>query len=103
MARRKTSGAGRMVAVVVGMARMRVRVEAFREGLREGLRRLGETEQGVFREVRLAGTPSGVFGEASLSIARPGSARGLCVVLPGGLRIEGLDVEGAAALAGLLS
>ncbi len=103
MARRKTVGAGRGVAAVVGMARLPVRVEAFREGLREGLKRLGDTEQGVFREVRLAGAPSGGFAEASLPSGRPDSARGLCVVLPGGLRIEGLDVEGAAALAGLLS
>ena len=107
MARRETvgvgRGAGRGGAAVVGMARLSIRVKAFREGLREGLRRPGGTEQDVFREVRLAGAPAGVFGEASRPSADPGSARGVCVVLPGGVRIERLDVEGAAALARLLS
>jgi hypothetical protein len=58
--------------------------------------------RGVFREVRLAGVPSGVFGGAGLSSVRPDEARGVSVALPGGLRIEGLDLEGAAALARLL-
>ena len=107
MARRETvgvgRGAGRGGAAVVGMARLSIRVKAFREGLREGLRRLGDTEQDVFREVWVAGAPAGVFGEASRPSADPGSARGVCVVLPDGVRIERLDVEGAAALARLLS
>ena len=75
----------------------------FREGLREGLRRLGDTEQDVFREVWLAEAPAGVFGVAGRASAGPDSARGVCVVLPGGVRIERLDVEGAATLARLLS
>jgi hypothetical protein len=106
MARGKTVGHGSAVAAVAGMARGCVRAAAFREGLRDGLRsglkRGGRTGQGVFREVRLAGAPSGVFGEASLPSAASDAARGLCAVLPGGLRIEGLDLEGAAALARLL-
>ncbi|MGA9752113.1 MAG: hypothetical protein WBS54_10010 [Acidobacteriota bacterium] len=108
MAKGKAVGQGFAVAaVVVGMARGCVRAAAFREGFRDGLRarlkRCGGTGQGVFREVRLTGTLPGVFGEDSLSGACPADARGLCAVLPGGLRIEGLDVEGAAALARLLS
>ena len=106
MARGKAVGRGSAVAVVAGMALGWVRAAAFREGLRNGLRsglkRGGGTGQGVFREVRLAGTSPGVLGEASLPSARPADARGLCAVLPGGLRVEGLDVEGAAALARLL-
>jgi len=102
MARRKTIGAGRGVAAVLGRMRPPIRARGFREGFREGLKRRGGTGQGGFREVRLAGAPSGVFGEASLPSAASGAARGLCAVLPGGLRIEGLDVVGAAALARLL-
>ncbi len=106
MARVKTVGHGCAVAAVAGMARGCVRAAAFCEGLRDGLRaglkRGGGTGRGGFREVRLAGTRPGVFGEASLPLARPADARGLCAVLPGGLRVEGLDVEGAAALARLL-
>ena len=70
-----------------------VQRERLRKGLRLGLKLRGAADQGVFREVRLAGVPLG---------AAPGAVRGLCAVLPGGLRIEGLDVAGAAALAGLL-
>jgi hypothetical protein len=66
-----------------------VRRERFREGLIGGLKLRGATDQGVFREVRLAGLP-------------PDAARGVCAVLPGGLRIDGLDVAGAAALARIL-
>jgi hypothetical protein len=106
MARGKTVGHGSAVAAVAGMARGCVRAAAFREGLRDGLRsglkRGGRTGRGVFREVRLAGVPSGVFGGAGLSSVRPDEARGVSVALPGGLRIEGLDLEGAAALARLL-
>jgi len=84
------------MAAVAGMARGCVRAVAFREGLRDGLRaglrRDGGTGRGGFREVRLTGTPPGAFGEASLPSARPDAARGLRAVLPGGLRIEGLDV-----------
>lgn len=107
MARCKKVGHGFAVAAVAGMVRGCVRAAAFREGfgegLRAGLKRCIGANQGVFREVRLAGTPPGVFGEASLPSARADAARGLCAMLPGGLRIEGLDVEGAAALARLLS
>jgi hypothetical protein len=106
MARGKTVGHGFAVAAVAGMARGCVRAAALREGLRDGLRaglkRGSGTGQGVFREVRLAGTSPGVLGEASLPSARSADARGLCAVLPGGLRVEGLDVESAAALARLL-
>ena len=105
MARGKAVGRRSAVAVVAGVALGWVRAAAFREGLRNGLRsglkRGGGTNQGVFREVRLAGAP-GVFGETSLPSAASGAARGLCAVLPGGVRIEGLDTEGAAALARLL-
>ena len=106
MARGKAVGRGSAVAAVAGVALGWVRraelCSGLREGLRSGLKRGGGTNQGVFREVRLAGAPSGVFGEASLSSVWPDEARGLSVVLPGGVRIEGLDTEGAAALARLL-
>ena len=106
MAKGKTVGHGVAVAAVAGMARGGVRAAALREGLRDGLlarlKHGSGTGQGVFREVRLTGERPGVFGEASLPLACPAGARGLRVVLPGGLRVEGLDVEGAAALARLL-
>lgn len=102
MARLKTMGNGRGMTAVFGMVRLSVSARAFREGLRDGLKRRGETDQGDFREVRLASAHWGVFGEATRTNAPPDDARGLCVVLPGGLRIEGLDVAGAASLARLL-
>jgi hypothetical protein len=55
MARSKTSGARHTMAPLLGGMRRCILAWGFREGLREGLKRLGETKQGVFREVRLAG------------------------------------------------
>ena len=63
---------------------------AFRRRFREALGSFGESEAGEFRRIRVQ--------EAS-----PRSGSGLCLVLPGGLRVEGLDVDTAVDLARRLS
>lgn len=102
MARGKTNGNGLGMTAVLSMVRLSFSARAFREGFRDGLKRRGETDQGMFREVRLAGAHPGAIEEASLASARSGAVHGVCAVLPGGLRVEGLDVAGAASLARLL-
>ena len=63
---------------------------AFRRRFREALGSFGESEAGEFRRIRVQ--------EAS-----PRSGSGLCLVLPGGLRVEGLDAGTAVDLARRLS
>jgi hypothetical protein len=76
---RRGSAAAPAAGVALGWVCRAELYSGLREGLRSGLKRLGGTERGMFREVRLAGAPSGVFGEASLSSVRPDDARGrLC-------------------------
>ena len=63
---------------------------AFRRRFREALGSLGESEAGAFRQIRVRE-------------AAPRSGSGLCLVLPGGIRVEGLDVDTAVDLARRLS
>jgi len=75
MARGKAVGRGSAAAPVAGVALGWVcRAElcnGLREGLRSGLKRLGGTERGVFREVRLAGAPSEVGGTGTAGSPSP--------------------------------
>lgn len=61
----------------------------FRRQLRDALRRFPARRSGVFREVRVA-------------VAHSPECGGVCLALPSGVRVEGLDVAGAAALLGLI-
>ena len=77
--------------------------ERLREGLIGGMIKPGGGEgPDVYHLGRRPDAPQGGFREVFLTGAPPYAARGVCVVLPGGLRIEGLDVQGAAALAKFL-
>jgi len=87
--RHKVGSGGGAPAIIRRLVLAAVQRGRLRGGLIPCVERRGATGQGLFREVRLAGIP-------------PEAPRGLCAVLPGGLRIEGLDVAGAAALARLL-
>jgi hypothetical protein len=76
---RRGGAAAPVAGVALGWVCRAELCNGLREGLRSGLMRCSRENRRVFREVRLAGVPSGVFGEASLSSVRPDDARGrLC-------------------------
>lgn len=71
------------------MAGLPLDAHLLRRRLQDALRRLSARRHGAFREVRVAGAHSPECG-------------GVCLALPSGVRVEGLDVAGAAALLGLI-
>ena len=100
--RQKVGSGGGAPAIVQRLVLAAVLRNRLRRGLSAGGGAGAFRVPGLFREVRLAGMPPIASTEVGQGIAHPGYDRGLCAVLPGGLRIEGLDVAGAAALARLL-
>jgi hypothetical protein len=73
-----------------------------RKGPLEGRTRGGVKVPDLLLPDGYPAVPSGGFREVRIACAPPEVACGICLVLPGGLRIEGLDVAGAAALARVL-
>jgi hypothetical protein len=82
-ARTRVGGTRRVVAGLPFDAHL------FRRQLRDALRHCPIRRSGAFREVRVAGAQSTECGS-------------VCLALPSGVRVEGLDVAGAAALLGLI-
>ncbi len=85
---------GRQAGARVGGARRVVAglpfdAPLFRRQLQDALRCFSARQSGAFREVRVAGAHSTECGS-------------ICLALPSGVRVEGLDVAGAAALLGLI-